>query len=347
MTKALQAIRAGSDQPSRNAAFRHFGILALLAFAIALPAIASPYTLFQLAGVMAFAVAALGLNVITGYTGQVSLAHNAFFAVGAYIGAMSTAYLGAGPLGSVVIAAVVSFAAGFVAGIPAQRLRGLYLALVTLAIAVSVTPMIKQFEAYTGGVVGFRVDQPAPPAWLPISQDSWIYYLVLLFAAIAFFMTYNLLSGSVGRSFVGTKEAELAAGSLGIDVARSKVMAFAYGSMLAGIGGALANFSIGYIAPDSFSLMLSIGFLAAAVVGGINTIWGAIIAGIFLQYVPSFASDISQALSGAIYGGILIICVIVMPKGILGSLPRLIANFQTIRRESRAEVAKALNKVAN
>lgn len=305
------------------------GLLAIVL--LGLPLMVPEYQTFQLTGVMTYAVAALGLNLITGYAGQVSLGHNAFFALGSYAAVLSHLHLGTGNTISILIAAAVTFIAGMMAGYPAKRLRGLYLALITLILAVSVVPLIKQFKAYTGGAAGLLVDKPMPPSWFTLGQDAWIYYIVLAVAVLVFWLVHNFVNGSVGRALAGIREGELAAASMGVNVNFLKVVVFGVGSMLAGIGGALATLTIGFIGPDSFTLMLSIGFLAAIVVGGLGTIWGALVAGLFLQFVPSYASDLGQALSGAVYGGILIACMFLMPKGIVGSAMRIMAN----RREAR------------
>ncbi len=303
-------------------------IAALLVIA---PLVFPGYLTFQLTGVLAYAVAAIGLNLITGYAGQISLGHNAFFALGAYTAALSMANWHVHYAVSVLLAALVSFVVGYLAGFPAQRLRGLYLALITLVLAVSVSPFIKHFKAYTGGMSGLFVDRPVPPAWTGLTQDAWIYYVVLAFAVLCFYLARNFVGGSTGRALSAVRQAPLAAASMGVDVNGYKVLIFGLGSMLAGVGGALFNFSIGFIAPDSFNLLLSVSFLAAIVVGGLGTIWGALVAGLFLQFVPSYASDLSEALSGAVYGAILIACMFFMPQGIVGTLLRMM---QDRRRKS-------------
>lgn len=291
----------------------------LAALLVATPLVAPSYLTFQLTGVMAYAVAAIGLNLIIGYAGQISLGHNAFFALGAYTAALSVAHLQVNYVVSVLIAAAVTFVVGFLAGFPAQRLKGLYLALITLVLAVSVSPVIKHFKAYTNGMSGMSVDRPTPPVWSGLTQDAWVYYVVLMFTVVCFFLARNFVAGSTGRALTAVRQAPLAASSMGVDVNGYKVLIFGLGSMFAGIGGAIFNFSIGFIAPDSFNLLLSVSFLAAIVVGGLGTVWGALVAGLFLQFVPSYASDISNALAGAVYGGILIVCMFFMPKGIVGS----------------------------
>lgn len=297
-------------------------IIYVVAFLIALslPKMVDGYMLFQLSGALAFSVACLGLNTMTGFSGQVSLAHNAFFALGAYTAALAYNLLGVGHMGSVIIAALTAGVAGVIIGIPAQRIRGLYLAMVTLAIAYTVTPVIKQFSTYTGGVLGLRIQKPEAPVWLPISQDVWIYYVILAVTVLVFCITSNVLSGDLRRSLIAIRDGELAAQSLGINNKGVRVFAFGYGCALAGVGGALLNMSLGFIAPDSFMLLLSIQFLAACVFGGAATIGGALVAGFFMQLVPPLASDVSLSFSGAIFGGILILGMMVLPKGVIGSL---------------------------
>ncbi len=286
---------------------------------LGLPLVVPGYLTFQLSGVMAYAVAAIGLNLITGYAGQISLGHNAFFALGAYTAAMSMVYFNVHYITSVFLAGIVSFVVGYLAGFPAQRLRGLYLALITLVLAVSVAPVIKHFKEYTGGMPGLVLERPTPPEWTGLTRDAWIYYLVLMFTVVCFYLARNFVAGSTGRALTAVRLAPLAASSMGVNVNGYKVLIFGLGSMMGGIGGALFNYSIGFVGPDSYSLMLSVSFLAAIVVGGLGTIWGALIAGLFLQFVPTYASDISEALAGAVYGGILIICMFFMPKGIVGT----------------------------
>ncbi len=315
-----QAVTRAIETPTHSPARRWaLGILCAVVL-IAAPLLLPGYFTFQLSGVIAYAVAALGLNLIIGYTGQISLGHNAFFALGAYSGALSMAFFNVHYLTSIAIAAVVSFVVGYLAGFPAQRLRGLYLTLLTLAIAVSVAPVIKHYKDITGGMAGLFVERPSPPAWLNLSRDAFIYYIMLVFAVACFWLVRNFVAGSMGRALTAVRLSPLAASSMGVDVARYKVLTFGIGSMLGGIGGALFNFSIGFLAPDSYSLMLSVSFLSAIVVGGLGTIWGALVAGLFLQFVPTLASDVGQALAGAVYGGILILCMFFMPKGIVGSL---------------------------
>ncbi len=322
-------VGTGSPAAESSTAKRVLIGLIVAAILVVMPLVVPGYLTFQLSGVMAYAVAAIGLNLITGYAGQISLGHNAFFALGAYTAALSVTYLNVHYAVSVLIAAVVTFVVGYLSGFPAQRLRGLYLALITLVLAVSVSPVIKHFKSITGGMAGLFIERPQAPAWTGLSRDVWIYYVVLAFTVLCFYLARNFVAGSTGRALTAVRLAPLAASSMGVNVNGYKVLIFGLGSMLGGVGGALFNFSIGFIAPDSFNLLLSVSFLAAIVVGGLGTIWGALVAGLFLQFVPSYASDISEALAGAVYGGILIVCMFFMPRGIVGTIMRM-------RRERRA-----------
>lgn len=296
----------------------------IIVVAVILPFTVSRYMTFQLTGVLVYAVAALGLNLITGYAGQISLSVNAFFALGAYVSALSMIYFNVHYAVSILIAAVVTFLAGYLAGYPAQRVRGLYLALITLVLAIAVVPLIDHFKAFTGGMTGLSFERPYAPEWTGLNQDVWIYYVVLMFTVPLFYLTRNFVSGSTGRALMGVRLAPLAASSVGVNISGYKVLIFGLGSMLSGIGGALFLLSIGFIAPDTFGLLLSIGFLAAIVVGGLGTIWGALVAGFFLQFIPTYASDLSESLAGLIYGAILIICMFFMPRGVIGSIVQLL-----------------------
>lgn len=327
----------GANRMSGSAGAGGLAFAVLLALVAIGPLVLSKYWVYQLTGVMAFAIAALGLNLITGYAGQISLGHNAFFALGSYMAVLAVNSWGTGYVIAALVAGAVTFAIGVLSGFPAQRLKGLYLALITLILAVSVAPLIKNFKDYTGGAAGLLVDRPEPPSWFGLGQDAWIYYMVLSFTVIAYAMVRNFVGGSIGRALAGVRESPLAASSMGVNVDFHKILIFGIGSMLAGVGGAMQSFMVGFIGPDSFTLMLSIGFLAAIVVGGLGTIWGALVAGLFLQFVPSFASDLGQALAGAVYGGILILCMFLMPRGIVGSILSFIRKRKEARRLAFAQ----------
>ena len=211
-------VGTGSPAAESSTAKRVLIGLIVAAILVVMPLVVPGYLTFQLSGVMAYAVAAIGLNLITGYAGQISLGHNAFFALGAYTAALSVTYLNVHYAVSVLIAAVVTFVVGYLSGFPAQRLRGLYLALITLVLAVSVSPVIKHFKSITGGMAGLFIERPQAPAWTGLSRDVWIYYVVLAFTVLCFYLARNFVAGSTGRALTAVRLAPLAASSMGVNV---------------------------------------------------------------------------------------------------------------------------------
>jgi len=291
--------------------------------AVGLPFDSSTVVNGELTLVLVYAVAALGLNLLVGSCGQISLGHGAFFAIGAYTAAVLVARAHVPYLLTVPAAALVTFALGFAFGVPALRLRGLYLALVTLALSVAVPPLVKRFEGLTGGVQGMSVPQPAVPGWLPVDPDQFLYLLVLAVAAVLCLLAVNLTRGGLGRTLVAIRDDERAATTMGVDLARVKARVFACSAAYAGVAGALFAFAIGFVAPESFTPLLSFSFLAAIVIGGLGTAGGALLGALFIEFVPQYAGDVNQALTGAIYGATLIAVMYLLPGGATGLLRRL------------------------
>jgi branched-chain amino acid transport system permease protein len=299
------------------------GVAALLGFAVLVPFVFGPYRVGQFTLVAAYAVAALGLNLLVGYNGQISLGHGAFFALGAYTAALLIEKAGVPYLLTVPIAGVVAFAMGFVFGVPALRLRGLYLALVTLALAVATPQLIKRFDGLTEGTQGMTVAQPESPGWLPLADDQFLYLLTLVVAAIMFALAWSLMRSQVGRAVQAVRDDEIPASTLGVDLATTKTRVFALSAAYAGVAGALYVFAIGFVAPEAFTVTISLAFLAAIVVGGLATIVGAVFGALFIEFVPVYASDVDDALTGVIYGGVLILAMFVLPGGVAGLLRRI------------------------
>ncbi|HEX8929989.1 MAG TPA: ABC transporter substrate-binding protein [Actinomycetota bacterium] len=277
----------------------------------------------QLTLVLVYAIAALGLNLLVGYAGQISLGHGAFFAIGAYTAAILVARAHLPYPLAVPAAALLAFALGFAFGVPALRLRGLYLALVTLALAIATPPLIKRFEGLTGGVQGMSVPQPAVPGWLPVDPDQFLYLLALVVAVPMFLLAANLTRGGLGRALVAIRENERAATTMGVDRARVKSRVFAWSAAYAGVAGALFALTLGFVAPESFNLALSFIFLAAIVIGGLGTLGGALFGALFIEFVPQYAERVNQALTGMIYGATLIAVIYLMPGGVAGLLRSL------------------------
>jgi branched-chain amino acid transport system permease protein len=317
--------------------WRWAGIAALIAAAVVLPFALSNYQVFQLTQVMIYAIAVLGLNILTGYNGQISLGHGGFFAAGAYTAAILMHRYGVPYWATLVPAALVCFALGVLFGLPALRFEGPYLALVTLAMAVAMPQLLKYFDDWTGGKQGLVLVKPTPPPGLGLDRDRWLYLLVLVVLLLAIRIAANLLNGRTGRAFVAIRDHPIAAAAMGINTARYKTLAFGASTLFTGVAGALAAIVIGFVAPESFTLFLSLSFLIGSAVGGIATIGGAIIGGFFIEFVPNLANDISDAAPWAIYGLTLLLFMYVMPQGVVGTLgPWLTQAGQRFRSARRA-----------
>lgn len=309
---------------SRNDRIIRWGAMALFALVVvALPFTATPYRVGQITLVIVIAIATLGLNMLTGYNGQISLGHGFFFAVGAYTSGVLIADHGWAYLPALLPAFAVTFVLGFLFGIPALRLEGLYLALVTLALAVMAPPLIRRFGDITGGSQGMSVPRPEAPGWTGLANDQWQYFLCLGVAVVLFLLARNLLHGRVGRGVKAIRDNHIAAETMGVNLAIFKTLIFAYSAAFAGVAGGLFSFVVGFLSPESFTLLRSIEFLTAAVVGGLATIFGPIFGALFTQFMPVYAADLNQAAPGVLYGVALIVVMFLMPGGVMGLFRRI------------------------
>jgi branched-chain amino acid transport system permease protein len=297
----------------RIAAWTAIAVLALL-----VPFFFGSFRVGQFTQALALAVAVLGLNLLVGYSGQISLGHGAFFALGAYVSAILILDVGVPYLLTLPVAGAVCAVAGFLVGLPALRLHGLYLALVTLGLAIATPQIIKRAEGLTGGTQGLSVDRPTAPGGLGLADDQWLYFVTLAIVALMFLLAAAMVRGRVGRALITIRENEIAAKTMGINLATYKTGAFAVSALYAGVGGALFTLPIGFLAPESFPLALSFAFLAAIVVGGLATIGGALFGALFIEFVPVYAADVNDALAGVIYGGVLILFMYLLPSGVMG-----------------------------
>jgi branched-chain amino acid transport system permease protein len=304
--------------------WRWLGTTALIVLAALLPFALSNYHVFELTMVMIYAIAVLGLNILTGYNGQISLGHGGFFAVGAYTTAILMHHYAVPYWATLPPAALICFVLGVLFGLPALRFEGPYLALVTLAMAVATPQVLKYFDNWTGGQQGLNLVKPSPPAALGIDRDRWLYFITLLVLLLAIRVAANLLHGRTGRALVAIRDHPIAAAAMGIDTARYKTLAFGTSTLFTGVAGALSAIVIGFVAPESFTLFLSISFLVGSAIGGIATIGGAIVGGIFIQFVPNLANDISDAAPSALYGVAMLLFMYAMPHGVVGTLGPLL-----------------------
>jgi branched-chain amino acid transport system permease protein len=311
-------------------------LLVVVAGAAVLPLFVSGFRLFQFSQVLIYAIALLGLNLLTGYNGQFSLGHGAFYGIGAYTTAIMIDRWGIGYGWTIPAAGIVCLVVGFLFGRPALRLEGLYLALATFSLALAVPQVLKYFEDWTGGSQGIVLSKPKAPLHLPLTEDQWLYFLTLAVAIVLFVLASNLLGGRTGRAIVAIRDNHIAAEAMGINNALYKSVIFGVSAAYTGIAGALSAIVIAFVAPDSFDVFLSITLLTGIVIGGFGTISGAVYGALFIQFVPNWAQDISKAAPWAIFGMFLIGFMYVMPRGIAGFVHLLWIRL-TRQRVSRGE----------
>jgi branched-chain amino acid transport system permease protein len=311
----------------------------LAGFALAAPVVAvvplfvSDFRSFELAKVGVYFIAVVGLNILTGATGQISLGHGAFMAIGAYTTAILTVKHDWNDLLTIPAAGLVAGLAGFLFGFPALRFAGVYLALATFAVPVAVVSLAKKFEGFTGGGGGLVMQLPRSELGFDLTTNHWLYYLTWGVAGILLLLAFTLLSGRSGRAFRAVRDSEIAAVSSGISLAVWKTLAFGISAFYAGVAGSLLAISSAYVNPDTFPLSLSILLLVGVVVGGLGSLSGTIVGALFIAYVPVYASEILDAVTGpvgidiqsdvagvpsVVYGVILLLVLFVLPSGAAG-----------------------------
>ncbi len=282
--------------------FKHRGMTAWYgALAVALlaaPLVLPPYALEQLTFVFIYAVVGAGLVLLIGYAGQVSLGHAAFVGIGAYAQA-GIVSLGASPLLGIVCAGALAALAGIAVGLPVLRLKGIYLAIATLAFGEISEEVFVRWESVTRGNLGFPV--PAfVPFGLPLGDGAGFAYVCLAILTAALLLVLNILRSPSGRALKAIRDSEISARSVGVNVARMKTAAFAISAGLAGVGGALYAHKIGYISPDQFGLMLSIELVMMVVVGGLGSMHGAVLGAVFIVALPQAIAVLKDHLPAAI-----------------------------------------------
>jgi branched-chain amino acid transport system permease protein len=267
--------------------------LALLVGLVALP-LAVPAYLVDISLVFIYGLCGLSLMVLAGYTGLVSLGHAAFLGIGAYAHVYFAQDLRLPWLLSLALAAAVTAAVGIVVGVPALRMTGVYLTIATLAFALIIQEVFARWDSVTGGLKGKPVEK-AVVFGVPFGSDKAFYFLCLAFLIGALWLTANLLRSPTGRAWVAIRDSEIAAQSMGVNLAIYKTMAFAYSATLMGVAGALFAHKIGFLAPDIFSVLLSIQFLLMVVVGGLGSLHGAVYGAVFVAMLPVLISQARDA----------------------------------------------------
>src|SRR3954466_10824469 len=298
-----------------------------------LPDIVSDYRLFLVSTMIIAAIAVLGLNLLTGFNGQISLGHGAFYAVGAYTAAVLMDHLNMPYWLTLPFAAVICFIVGYLFGLPALKLEGHYLALATFALALAVPQILKYkwLEGLTGGVQGIVLNKPEVPFGLPLTEDQWLYYYCLVVMVVLYWAAANLLNSRSGRAMMAIRDQYMAADTMGIARALHKSVTFGIRAAYTGIAGALSASAIAFVAPDSFNIFLSIKFLIGLVVGGVGSLTGSIIGGIFYVLVDNSAQALSTFVKNdlglqfdlsayTVFGILLIVLMHLMPMGIVGRL---------------------------
>jgi branched-chain amino acid transport system permease protein len=337
MARAMGSAPTGSALPPwRRPWVRWAGWLLLLVVCVVAPLQLSEFTNQTIARVGVFAVAVLGLNVVMGYTGQVSLGQIFFLGLGAYVTAYGVTE-GWNIVLVFVLACLIPAVAGLLVALAAARLGGLAIAMVTVALPIVGVPLAKRLSDFTGGSEGLSTAFANAPQGTGLFNDQWQLYLVLLIAGIVFLLTRNLVRGKYGRAFAIVKGNENVAGSMGISPYRYKVLAFTIASLIGGISGFLYQLVIQYTSPETMAFSHSIELVAAMVIGGSASIVGSILGGGFYVLVPQLTNLVDPNLTLLLQGAILLAVLFVLPGGLV-TLPRALTRG---RRRSRREAAPA------
>jgi len=300
---------------------KYWSVAVLALLVLVLPRFVPSYAAFELTFVGAYAIGILGLVILTGTNGQISLGHGAFFGIGGYAVAILAQKLGVPFWASVPLAAIVSGILGLGLGLVALRLEGVYLALATFALAVATPSTLKHFKSLTGG-----------PLHGVITSEQWLYYVTWVIAGALFLLTSIALGGRLGRALRAIRDNEVAAISFGVNPQRYKTFAFGWSAAYAGIAGAIVAIATGFVSPDTYTVALSLALVTGAVLGGIDTLWGALLGGVIVEFLPLLVQKINPAAPSVVYGIALVLFMIFLPGGIARSIQAVIHPLR-LRRE--------------
>ena len=278
------------------------------------------FLVYELSVALTYAIAILGLNLLMGFNGQISVAHGVFFALGAYTTAILTTRYGINPFLTCPVSVVVAALFGLVVGIPALRWQGLPLAFITFGLAVITPPIALKLQVITNGAMGLSFDKPAVPHGVPLSQDDYLYYICLAGAMVCVLLARRLLGGNTGRALQAARDNGLIAEAMGINLALTRLVVFSISAGFAGFGGALFAIVNGFVSPESFQMTKSFDFLVGAIVGGITSIAGAFLGALFVIFLPDWSSSISLAGAGVVYAVVLIGMMLIAKDGVIGLL---------------------------
>jgi len=295
-------------------------------FLLILPGFLGKYSVFLLSLLAVYSLVSIGLNLLMGYTGQIAAGHAGFLAMGAYFTSIVGTQVEWLPCPLILLlAGIFTGIIGFFLGIPILRLKGFYIAMATLAFGVVVSEVILQWSSLTGGDDGFNVPT-ATIAGFVFDSDYKLYYLTISVTIALTFLAKNLVNGYIGRAFIALRESEIAAQTIGIDLAKYKTIAFAISAFYTGVAGGLFAYLITFLSPDAFTLELSIDFIAMIVIGGMASILGSIIGAVILTGMQQVLAGLLD-LQILIFGLSLIVFMIFMPRGIIGMVNDLKKRF--------------------
>lgn len=350
-TPVVAAIGATAVTTAAN--WKWVGFVLILIAGLIFPLVSSGVFVFQITQLLIYAIAIAGLNLLTGFNGQFSLGHSAFYAVGAYVTAVLMTHFEVPYYLTIPVAAVVCFVFGFLFGLPALRLEGIYLALATFALAIAMPQILKfaPLAEWTGGVQGLAIFhlKPEAPFGIPVDSDQWTFYFTFAVTILMFFLAFSLVASRTGRAMKAIRDNPVAAKVTGINLSLYKSLTFGVSALFTGVAGSLSALLIAFVAPDSFTITLAVALFVGMVVGGVGWIPGAFIGGLFILFVPNIAEHIAhglaafadlvrvaipffpavgeqsaRGLTGAVYGVFLILLIYIMPSGAAGLL-RLVA----------------------
>jgi branched-chain amino acid transport system permease protein len=299
----------------------HVGLGALLLAAIAVPPAFGSYYMYLVSLCLINIIVAIGLNLLTGNAGQISVCHSSFMAVGAYgttylVTKVGLSFWVALPLGG-LIAALFGLALGF----PALRLRGFYLAVVTLGFLEMSSLLIRELPTITGGVRGMSAPRPVLFGQA-LTNDLAFYYVILVIAVAAIWCAFSLLHSPTGRAFNAIRNSEAVAQTLAVPLARIKLIAFMTSAFFAGIGGALFASLVGFIDPTEFGLWTSVRYIIIVVVGGLGSIAGSVVGALVLTALPEVLRDFKEY-NELVFGGLVLVALMVLPQGLVSLVPTL------------------------
>jgi branched-chain amino acid transport system permease protein len=298
---------------------RRLALAALAGLALAWPLVASPYFVFLATLILVNGIVAMGLNLLSGYTNQLSFGHAGFLAIGAYVTALLGIHASGVPVPLALLGAGLATAlVGLALGIPCLRLEGLYLAMATLAFGFVVVEAILGLDAITRGNDGLKVPVARLGPWA-LGSEWARYYLVLVVTALMAGSALNLVRTRTGRAFLAIRESEIAARASGIDVARYKTVAFVVSAFYTGVAGGLFAFVVGFLSPDAFDVFLSVDFLVMVIVGGLGSVPGSLVGAAVVTVLHDSLAAF-QNYRPLLFGAIMVACMLFMPGGIAGAV---------------------------